>query len=561
MGCKSKVELNVCQVTFLISLCSIAVILAVFGWFRGIDIGDYEASSASSKSHNTVASVVHAPLRAMPHADDIGSPPLLNNAHSYVQWTFLQMNDVYELKPLGGGTKGGMARVATIRKLLLQENPNTITVVSGDVVSPSALGNSVVNGSMLSGRQMIGTLNVLGLNYATLGNHEFDLKEISLRRRLDESKFEWIGSNVYELNTTKPFHNIAPYKILTIANVKILLIGLTIDDNLGPSSAPAYVHITSQRTLPHFTTQYIKHLRDELKLQWDILIALTHLNLQNDIDIIEQNPDIHVLLGGHEHENYYLKRGSKYTPIYKADGNAFSVFIHRFAYQPTTKQLLIYSKLAQVSEKFSEEPHTAEIADYYYQAGLQAYRDQGYIPEREVCTLPSGFNLDGRSAIIRSQQTYLTRALCYSMMAVTNTTICVFNAGAIRIDDQLTGTITQYDILRCLPFAANLITIHINGTALNRVLNRGLMNINNGMFISYAGLEYDASAEKWYLQSNHQLVDDENLQITFVSIPYFFHSTDLKHSSTHLGTYTPITRAFIDYLGKTYKKTRRRSSS
>ncbi|CAF4785296.1 unnamed protein product, partial [Rotaria socialis] len=37
------------------------------------------------------------------------------------------------------GTKGGMARVATIRKLLLQENPNTITVVSGDVVSPSAL--------------------------------------------------------------------------------------------------------------------------------------------------------------------------------------------------------------------------------------------------------------------------------------------------------------------------------------------------------------------------------------------------------------------------------------
>ncbi|CAF4720069.1 unnamed protein product, partial [Rotaria magnacalcarata] len=81
--------------------------------------------------------------------------------------------------------------------------------------------------------------------------------------------------------------NIIPYKILTIANVKIVLIGLTIDDNLGPSSAPAYVHITSQRTLPQFTTQYIKHLREELKLQWDVLIALTHLNLQNDIDIIE----------------------------------------------------------------------------------------------------------------------------------------------------------------------------------------------------------------------------------------------------------------------------------
>ncbi|CAF5146741.1 unnamed protein product, partial [Rotaria sp. Silwood1] len=55
------------------------------------------------------------------------------------QWTILQMNDIYELKPLSGGKKGGMARVATIRKLLLQENPNTFTVIAGDIVSPSAL--------------------------------------------------------------------------------------------------------------------------------------------------------------------------------------------------------------------------------------------------------------------------------------------------------------------------------------------------------------------------------------------------------------------------------------
>jgi 2',3'-cyclic-nucleotide 2'-phosphodiesterase (5'-nucleotidase family) len=76
----------------------------------------------------------------MLYVDDIGSPPVLNNPHLYVQWTFLQMNDVYELIPLGGGKKGGMARVATIRKLLIQENPNTITVIAGDLVSPSALG-------------------------------------------------------------------------------------------------------------------------------------------------------------------------------------------------------------------------------------------------------------------------------------------------------------------------------------------------------------------------------------------------------------------------------------
>jgi 5'-nucleotidase/UDP-sugar diphosphatase len=239
------------------------------------------------------------------------------------------------------------------------------------------IGNSAVNGSTLNGKQMIETLNVLGLDYATLGNHEFDLNVSSLRRRLNESKFKWIASNVYERNTTKPFHNILPYKILNISNIKILLIGLTIDENIGPPSSEPYVSIVSQKTLPEFTDYYIKYLRQVLNLKWDVLICLTHLNIQNDIDIVEHNINIDVIMGGHEHDNYYLKRGLNNTPIYKADGNALTVFIHRFAYQPQTKQLLIFSKLTQVSPRFQDEPETAKIANYFYQAGLQAYRDQG----------------------------------------------------------------------------------------------------------------------------------------------------------------------------------------
>jgi 2',3'-cyclic-nucleotide 2'-phosphodiesterase (5'-nucleotidase family) len=140
MGCPSKVELNVCQICFLITLCTITTFLAVFGWFRGINPVGYDTSTSSPPNVNNVTAVVHTYIQSMPYLDDIGSPPVLNSPHLYIQWTFLQMNDVYELKPLGGGNKGGLARVATIRKLLRQENPNTITVISGDIVSPSALG-------------------------------------------------------------------------------------------------------------------------------------------------------------------------------------------------------------------------------------------------------------------------------------------------------------------------------------------------------------------------------------------------------------------------------------
>ncbi|UJR13761.1 hypothetical protein I4U23_000771 [Adineta vaga] len=550
MNCRSKIELTLWHLYLLISLCILCVITALFGWFRPIYTNEYDRPW----HRNNVTSTIDIQQRSLlsSYLNDIGSPPELNHPESYVQWTFLQMNDVYELIPLGGGKKGGLARVATIRQLLLQENRNTITILAGDVVSPSALGNSIVNGSMLNGKQMIAAFNTLGLDYATLGNHEFDLKVDSLRRRLDESRFEWIASNVYERNTTKTFHNVLPYKILTISNIKILLIGLTIDDNMGPVTTGPYVTITSQRTLPEFTHQYIKYLRENLKLKWDVLICLTHLNMQNDIEVVEHNLDIDVVMGGHEHENYYLKRGSKYTPIYKADDNAFTVFIHRFAYQPKTRQLLIFSKLTQVSPRFKDEPETAKVANYFYEAGLQAYRDQGYVPERVICVLPEGLNFDGRSAVIRSQQTHLTRALCNAMMDVANTTICVFNAGAIRLDDQIMGTITQYDILRCLPFPTNIISIRVNGLTLVKALNRGLMNINTGMFITYTGVEYDATLERWFLLPHRQPLDDENLMLTITSIPYFIHNTELKHASEHIATYITMTRAFIDYLEKIY---------
>jgi 2',3'-cyclic-nucleotide 2'-phosphodiesterase (5'-nucleotidase family) len=141
MSCRNKIELNICQLIFLVSLSLICVIAALTGWFRTIDPFVYgQLPCKNLTKFNNVTSIVDIQRRLLSFLDDIGSPPKLNNPHLYVQWTFLQMNDVYELKPLGGGTKGGLARVATIRQLLLQENPDTITILSGDIVSPSALG-------------------------------------------------------------------------------------------------------------------------------------------------------------------------------------------------------------------------------------------------------------------------------------------------------------------------------------------------------------------------------------------------------------------------------------
>lgn len=55
-----------------------------------------------------------------------------NKDDNKIDFTFLQINDVYEIAPIQGGEFGGMARVETVHQDLLKENKNTMLVLAGD---------------------------------------------------------------------------------------------------------------------------------------------------------------------------------------------------------------------------------------------------------------------------------------------------------------------------------------------------------------------------------------------------------------------------------------------
>lgn len=76
-------------------------------------------------------------------------------------------------------------------------NPNTITVLAGDFISPSVIGTLKNEGKRIRGKQMVEALNSLGLDWVVFGNHEFDYDDLAdLQARLDESKFTWLSGNV-----------------------------------------------------------------------------------------------------------------------------------------------------------------------------------------------------------------------------------------------------------------------------------------------------------------------------------------------------------------------------
>ncbi|WP_256871841.1 bifunctional UDP-sugar hydrolase/5'-nucleotidase [Nostoc sp. TCL26-01] len=416
-----------------------------------------------------------------------------------VKINLLQLNDIYEITPVEGGTRGGLARVATIRQQLSKANPRTYTILAGDFFSPSALGTAKINGIPLAGQQMVSVMNALGLNYATFGNHEFDLPENLFYQRLQESRFRWVSSNVSD-SQGQPFKSVPRNIIFNVKGdrgtvVKIGLIGVTLDSN-----KPKYVSYTDPITT---VQQQVQALQGKV----DIIVAISHLTIADDHRLAETVPEIDIILGGHEHENIQQWRGRDFTPIFKADANARTVYVHQLSYDTTKRQLQINSRLIPVTDKIPEEPKTATIVKEWLERGYQAFRANGFEPNQEITKI--SFSLDGLESSVRNKSTKLTDLIATAMLEeVPEADLAVFNGGSIRVDDVIPpGPITQYDVIRILPFGGKVVAVEINGALLKRVLDQGQVNRGSGGYLQTAKVSLEANSGNWLI--NNQPLDPQ----------------------------------------------------
>lgn len=416
-----------------------------------------------------------------------------------VDITLLHLNDIYEIAPVEGGKRGGLARVATLRQELLSQNPRTYTILAGDAFSPSALGTAKVDGKPLAGKQMVAVMNAVGFDYATFGNHEFDLSEPEFLQRLQESQFEWISSNLRD-RKGKSFLDVVESQILNVKSdkgkiIRVGLIGLTIDSN-----KQKYVSYAEP-------IQAARNLVTALKDKVDLIIALTHLSLVQDQKLAAEVPEIDLILGGHEHENIQQWRGADFTPIFKADANARSVYIHNLRYDTETKKLEVDSKLQPVTEAIPEDARVAQVVNEWIEKAYQGFRANGFAPEEAIAT--TNIALDGLESSVRNRATNLTALIAQAMLReVYQADLAIFNSGSIRIDDLIPpGKITQYDIIRVLPFGGRVLAVEMKGSLLEKVLEQGQANRGTGGFLQTANVSKKPDIGNWMI--NGELLDKE----------------------------------------------------
>ena len=419
---------------------------------------------------------------------------LLTGCRTSQPVTFLHINDVYEIAPLNNGAIGGMARVATVYHQLKQQNPQTYFVHAGDFVSPSVIGTLKNEGKTIRGKQMIDVMNAAGVQYVTLGNHEFDLDDnqpANLQERIDESTFQWVVSNAKQKQGADfvPFVKMQngqsmPFPtsvILSTPTAKIGVLAVTI-----PVNKP-YVQIEDPIEVAKLEYQ-------RLKSRCDFVVALTHLNAVDDKRLAEAVPDLKLIMGGHDHDNMRIPVGD--LTICKADANAKTVYIHRLAFNRRSKKVKVSSELKTIDRSVADDPATAQVVQKWQQIADKSFRDMGFNQAEVVAMATEPW--DGREASVRNQTTVLTDLIAKAIhSACPGTDLSVYNGGSIRIDDVLRGTVTQYDIIRILPFGGEIQTITMTGDLLQRILTTGRLNKGQGGFLHYDGARFNEASQLW----------------------------------------------------------------
>ena len=394
-----------------------------------------------------------------------------------VRVTLLQVNDVYQFAPVDLGTRGGLARLLTLKKEIEKQSPNTLFLLSGDTISPS------VESITYKGAQMIDAWNTAGLDYSTFGNHEFDFGPDVLRQRMKESKFKWIVANVIDKKTGQPFGDAPAYVIREFDGVKVGIFGLTLEET----------KITSR---PGPDVEFLNPCETARKMVSEIhargvktVIALTHLSMSEDKEVARCS-GVDVIIGGHEHT--LLESSSGGAPIFKMTADARELGQIDLNISKNTGAVeSIDWKVIPVTDKIKDDPQFAAINRKY----------GALLKELSVLVGRTAVDLDARSAVNRTQETNIGDFIADAFRATTASDVALMNGGSIRADEIIrAGSLTKRDVLSMLPFKNKVVKVELSGATLRQVLEHGVArsaeDAEPGRFPQVSGITFTFDATR-----------------------------------------------------------------
>lgn len=218
--------------------------------------------------------------------------------NGHFNMSFYHINDVHahldEFRSSGtdcadpeDGCYGGYARVKTVVDQTRPDHPDSLFLNAGDEFQGTMFY------SFYKGEKIAETINQLGFDGMTIGNHEFDDGDDTLGDFLGNLTFPIVSANIVsdneKLNSTiKPYHIYDEYQLAVI--------GVTTETTKSISSPGAGTNFLN-------VVDSVQAAVDEIKSTTNItrIVALTHIGYEEDLALAKNTTGIHLIMGGHSH--------------------------------------------------------------------------------------------------------------------------------------------------------------------------------------------------------------------------------------------------------------------
>jgi len=396
--------------------------------------------------------------------------------------TFLHINDIYEISPKQG--KGGFAPLMTLLKQERAKAPGAITTLGGDLIASSMMSG------ITKGTQMIELTNAIGMDIAVVGNHELDFGSEIFKQRIAESRYPWLGTNVLGMDG-KIYGQLVGTVTRKVGDITVGFFGVLTPDTTHLSSPGADMKFAPVIETARAT---VKQLRDGGA---DLVVALTHLNLSEDRELVREVKGIDVILGGHDHDPMAIFEGG--TLILKAGFDGHYLGVAHIDVEKTQGQR---GPQVRVLPREWRLISTAGIAPDPQIAALVKTHEDKLDAALLVPVGKTAVALDSRRAAVRRQETAIGNLISDAIREFTKADAAITNGGGIRGDRTYEAgmTLTRKDVLTELPFGNLTMLLEISGADLRMALEESLSQVEDlaGRFPHLSGMKlvFDARRPK-----------------------------------------------------------------
>uniref|UniRef100_A0A023FKJ3 Putative 5' nucleotidase n=1 Tax=Amblyomma cajennense TaxID=34607 RepID=A0A023FKJ3_AMBCJ len=369
----------------------------------------------------------------------------------------------------------------------------------------------------------------MGYDYVCLGNHEFDDGPENLApflKRMNESNVTVVGTNTdFSDDEVLRSYNLVKSAVREIKGRKIGILGAVIPDTQFTSNPGPNVKFSGE------IESFQKEVANLKNQSVDIIIAITHSGFKREIKIVEEVPEIDILVGGHT--NTFLYTGKDHPKENKPEGLYPYVVNRTDGSQALIVQDFWFGKfLGRLRVTFDAHGNVSTwegnpilmnasvLEDECMNETLAPYKEN-MTRQMEKVIGDTRVLMEHEQDICRLQEcnignlvadAYYEYFVNMNMSTpIENTTTrkipkawseingAIVNAGSIRTALPSFSKVTWGDVVTTLPYGNSLVVMTINGTVVEKMFEHSVTNYTldpearKGRFLQVSGfrVEYD----------------------------------------------------------------------